>query len=135
MNVSNRGTFGFIRIKDVDGLLGAAQNAEEKRLSPLRGVSELMDGSGRLREACARHGRILRAGEGCFAAHLFSVKMLTASVRQPLVTDFSFLTCEMPAKLDRLYPHRRREAFAGYGLRRGDAARGSGVSSVWLCGF
>lgn len=46
------------------GSWGAAQNAEEKRLSPLRGVSELMDGSGRLREARSRHGRTLQAGEG-----------------------------------------------------------------------
>lgn len=35
LNVSNRGTFGFVRIKDVEGLLGAAQNVEEKWLSPL----------------------------------------------------------------------------------------------------
>lgn len=84
LDVSNRGTFGFVRIKDVDGLLGAAQNAEEKRLWPLRGVPELTDGSGRWREACARHGRILQAGRGCFIGLVFPVKVLMASLRQLL---------------------------------------------------
>jgi len=61
LNVSDRGMFGFVEIKEVDGLLGAAQNVEGKRLSPLHGVSELTDGSGRLRGACGWRGRILQA--------------------------------------------------------------------------
>lgn len=71
----------------MDGLLGAAQNEEEKRLSPLRGVSELMDGSGWLCEACARHGWILQAGRGWFVGLVFPVKVLTALVLQLLDTD------------------------------------------------
>lgn len=33
LKVLHRGTFGFVRMKDLDGLLEAAQNVEEKRLS------------------------------------------------------------------------------------------------------
>lgn len=33
LKVLYRGTFGFVRMKDLGGLLGAAQNVEEKRLS------------------------------------------------------------------------------------------------------
>lgn len=62
LNVSNRGTFGFVRIKDVVGLLGAAQNADEKRLSPFHRVSELVGGCDWWCEACAQHGQILWAG-------------------------------------------------------------------------
>lgn len=54
-----------------------------------------------------------------------------ATLRQ----GFSFLTREMPAKLHQRYSHRRREALAGYGPRRGYAARGSGVGSARLPGF
>lgn len=66
MNVSDRGTFGFVGIKDVEGLLEAAQNVEEKWLSPLCGISELVDGSGQFGEACAQHGQTLQAGQGWF---------------------------------------------------------------------
>lgn len=48
---------------------------------------------------------------------------------------FSFLTYEMPARVDQLYSQRRREALAGYGPRRGSAARGSGGGSLWCAGF
>lgn len=66
MNVSDRGTFGFVGIKDVEGLLEAAQNVEEKWLLPLCGISELVDGSGQFGEACAQHGQTLQAGQGWF---------------------------------------------------------------------
>lgn len=66
LNVSNRGMFGFVRIKDVEGLLGAAQNVEEKWLLPLCGICELMDGSGQFGEPCAQHGHTPQAGQGWF---------------------------------------------------------------------
>lgn len=66
LNVSNRGTFGFVRIKDVEGLLGAAHNVEERWFLPLCGISELIHESGQFGEACAQHGQTPRAGQGWF---------------------------------------------------------------------
>lgn len=132
LNVSNRGTFGFVRIKEVDGLLGAARNEEEKWFC---GVSELMDGSGRLREACVWHGRILQAGEGWFIGLMLPVKVLTASVRHLLGRDSASSPVRCPQNWTSVIPTRGREAFAGHGPRRGYAARGSGGGSLRLCRF
>lgn len=122
LNVSNRGTFGFVRIKDVEGLLGAAQNVEEKWLSALCGISELMDGSGQFCEACARRGQALQAGQGWFTAP----EGAPSSVRQ-------LLGQETPIKLYQLHSLWSREAFAGHVPR--NAVRGSSNNSVWPCEF
>lgn len=60
----------------MEGLLGAAQNVEEKWLLPVCGISELMDGSGQFCEACARHGQTLQAGQDRFFR--VPLKVLTA---------------------------------------------------------
>lgn len=116
----------------MEGVLGAAQNVEEKWLSPLCGISELMDGSGRFGEACAWHGQTPQAGQGWFIR--VPLEGAHSSVQQLLV-GISFLTCETPIKLYHLYSLWLRQAFAGYIPRKGYAVRGSSDDSVWSCEF
>lgn len=63
MNVSNQGTFGFIQIKNVSGLLGAAQKVEEKRLLHPHRVLGLMEQMGWLRRASVG-ARLCMFGDG-----------------------------------------------------------------------
>lgn len=102
----------------MEGLLGAAQNVEEKWLSPLCGISGLMDGSGQFGEACAWRGQTPQAGQGWFIR--VPLEGAHSSVQQLLV-GISFLTCETPIKLYHLYSLWLREAFAGYIPRKGYA--------------
>lgn len=98
LNVLNGGMFGFVSVQDVDGLLEAAQNEEEKQLLPLHGVSEVMDGSGQLHKACAgSFGK--EGGNTRFIDLVFPMKVLTASDGQLLGMD----SASSPAKLDRLH--------------------------------
>lgn len=116
----------------MEGLLGAAQNVEEKWLSPLCGISGLMDGSGQFDEACAWRGQTPQAGQGWFIR--VPLEGAHSSVQQ-LSVGISFLTCETPIKLYHLYSLWLREAFAGYIPRKGYAVRGSSDNSVWSCEF